>query len=173
MNCLNCSKSELTAQRLRELLHYDPQTGVFTRLETTSFQRKRLIGKPCGCISKGNGYIAISVDGRSYRGHRLAWLYVHGEWPAVVDHINRNRSDNRIDNLRNVTQAINVQNSETPMPSSKSGIRGVSWSVERKRWVAAISVNNKVRPLGRFMTQAEAHAAYLKARKEFHVGLIS
>ena len=104
------SKQELTAERLREVLAYDPDTGVFTwKARTSPFSRVN-VGDVAGNLRR-DGYIEICVDGRKHQSHRLAWLYVYGEWPAdQIDHINGIRTDNRIANLREANNAENHHN---------------------------------------------------------------
>lgn len=97
--------SDLTAERVRELLHYEPATGIFTRRIRTSNRTK--VGAIVGA-DNGKGYLQISVDWRLYSAARLAWLYMTGEWPKEeIDHINRVRSDNRFSNLREATRSSN------------------------------------------------------------------
>lgn len=128
----------LTAARLRELLTYHPDTGSFTR-----------DGEPAGTISKSKGYVVISIDGRDYRAHRLAWLYMTGEWPAEqIDHKNRLRSDNRWSNLRPATQGQNQAN--RPARGSASGFRGVYWADHAGKWRAEIKIGKRKRVLGYF-----------------------
>src|ERR1051325_2754037 len=98
----------LTIERLREVLRYNRRTGIFGRRKNA--YRTDLIGKPAGCLRK-DGYVEICVDGRCYLAHCLAWLYVTGAVPAEVDHKNRNRADNRWNNLRSATRALNRANS--------------------------------------------------------------
>lgn len=100
--------TQLTQTRLKELLFYNPETGNFTWLVRSADRIK--IGQTAGCLDKTNGYISIKVDKRRYTGHRLAYLYMTGEFPTEIDHINRNRADNRWENLRNVPHSINMKN---------------------------------------------------------------
>lgn len=155
----------ITAERLREVLDYNPETGLF--LWKMAFCRKVRVGASAGC-SYG-GYKHISVDKRLYRAHRLAWLYVHGEWPAGdIDHINGNRSDNRIANLRDVSRRVNLQNIRDPKPSNKSGLLGASKN--GKFWAAVIRTNGKRLFVGNFPTPEQAHHAYVEAKRRMHEG---
>lgn len=145
----------LTAKRLREVLHYDPDVGVFTW--KVSYARAQA-GTVAGSVD-AYGYIVIRVDTILYKAHRLAWLYVHGVWPKRnIDHINRNRGDNRIANLRDVDQSINTFNSGV-RKNSRSGVTGVTWDASRKTWKAAIRVQYRVIQLGRFKNKSDAVAA--------------
>lgn len=158
--------SDLTAQRLRDLLHYDPETGCFTR-------RIAHYGSPAGARvgSRHNeGYIRLHVDGRSYLCHRLAWLYVTGAWPTHdIDHLNGNRSDNRFANLRGVTRAVNLQNQRLVRSNNKhSSLLGAF--KKRGRWESKIRVDGAYRHLGVFDTPEEAHAAYVAAKRRLHPG---
>jgi hypothetical protein len=155
--------SNLTADRLRELLEYDPETGIFTwRVRRAG---KTVSGSPAGCVGP-KGYVRIDVDCVTYRAHRLAWLYVHGEWPSgMLDHRNRIRHDNRISNLRLANLSLNAANS-TLISTNKSGFRGVSWHNRDKRWVSQICVNGRVTFLGNFKDPVDAARAYDKAAAE-------
>ncbi|WP_376956428.1 HNH endonuclease signature motif containing protein (plasmid) [Azospirillum sp. A26] len=156
---------ELTQARLRELLHYDPETGVFTWLVRRQGIRA---DRAAGCVSSP-GYILIGVDGRLCRAHRLAWLYMTGEWPAAeIDHINRARGDNRWNNLRLATGSQN-QGNRSVNSDNKSGVKGVSWSQKRGMWKAQIGAAGKRRCLGYFPDCAVAAAAYAAAAAE-HFG---
>lgn len=158
----------LTYERLRELFHYDPATGLFTRLVRQGHTHP---GEIAGGLSE-KGYVRIYIDGRKYRAHRLAWLYVTGEWPEnEIDHKNTDRSDNRWDNLRPATGAENSRNRRTPS-NNTSGFKGVFWQKREKRWHAVIDLNGKRVVLGRFLTVEEAHAAYARAAQE-HYGEFS
>ena len=158
----------LTAERLRELLHYDPETGVFT------WQKKRncrvKLGGVAGSIYN-NGYRVIGVD-RKYRlAHRLAWLYVHGEMPAgEIDHINGDRTDNRIANLRDVSKSVNNQNKKHAMSNNTSGLLGACWDSYNHQWKAQIGLNGKQYKIGVFDSAESAHAAYLAAKRKLHEG---
>lgn len=161
-------KQELTAARLRELLHYDPETGVFTwRVNTSNVK--------AGAIANSvhtNGYIRFGVDGAKRYAHRLAWLYVHGEMPAhQIDHINGNRRDNRITNLRDVTRGVNMENQRRARSNNmSSGLLGVSWNKAACKWSASIMVARRNLYLGLYSEKGDAYAAYLKAKREMHQG---
>ena len=155
-------RPELTAEKLRSVLHYEPETGIFTWKVRTSTCVK--VGDAAGCPG-GGGYLLISVQSRLYRAHRLAWLYVYGEWPKdQLDHINRNRSDNRISNLRDVSTKQNQQNAGKRSDNT-SGHAGVSWYKRISKWQAKITHNQKDVHLGYFATIEAAIAARKAAEK--------
>jgi hypothetical protein len=166
------AKADLSAERLRELLHYDPETGVFTwRIS----RRKVQPGKVAGWVqSPGAPHKprrCIEVDQRNYKAHRLAWLYQHGTWPdGVIDHKNGDSLDNRIGNLRDVSQKVNIQNERQGRRHSVSGLLGAHWDASRSAWSSSIRVNGLLRNLGRFSTAEEAHQAYIAAKRELHEG---
>ena len=153
---------ELTAERLREMLKYYPGSGKFMWLKHTSST-----GRAYGSAGNINaiGYVRISVDGRSYLAHRLAWLYMTGAWPSeLIDHINGDRQDNRFCNLREATVRENQQNIE-----ARAGSLGTYWNKKSQRWAAQIRLGDGRRKgLGLFATQVDAHQAYLKAKAEHH-----
>lgn len=150
--------------RLKELLHYCPDTGVFT---WRSRRRGVTVGSSAGHLSR-YGYLAVTLDHKRYLVHRLVWLYVYGAWPAeCVDHINRVRTDNRLCNLRTATRAQNRQNLSLTSRNS-SGFRGVSFDKKNNKWRASISVNGKAKNLGRFVVLSDAKVAYAKAAAVFH-----
>ncbi len=154
--------NELTAEYLRSVLHYDQETGIFTWKVRTSNSVK--VGDAAGCPN-GAGYLQITVQSRLYLAHRLAWLHTHGEWPKEqLDHINRNRSDNRIANLREVTHKQNLQNAGK-YSNNTSGYPGVSWNKRISKWRARIKHNYKYIHLGYFTTIEEAIAARKAAEK--------
>lgn len=157
-------QSALTQARLRELLHYNPLTGVFTNRTTRGNARK---GAEAGCPS-GDGYRQITLDGRLYRTHRLAWFYMTGEWPdPEVDHDDGDHGNNRWGNLREATTGMNAQNRKKST-RNKSGHTGVCWHGGHKKWMAYITVDRKRLFLGRFDDVAAAAAVYVKAKAELH-----
>lgn len=150
------AKSNLSAARLRELLFYDECTGVF------KWRVNRARSARAGDVAGTNGrnYFYIGIDGKSYTAHRLAWLYVHGEHPVnEIDHIDRNKLNNRIANLRDVGRSENNQN-----------IEALGCSLKRGRYVAQIVSNGKYYGLGSYATQKEATEAYLAAKRAVHAG---
>lgn len=155
----------ITAARLREVLHYNPITGVFTwRVRTSTCVQ---VGDVAGGSGSG-GYIDIRIDGRKHGAHRLAWLYMTGELPEhEIDHENTCRSDNRWDNLRDATHAQNMQNLRKAPSHNTSGFLGVSED-RRGLWRAQIMVGGRNKSLGYHQTQELAHAAYLEAKARLH-----
>jgi hypothetical protein len=154
----------LTQDRLRSLLDYDPETGVFTgKVKIKCRHAGMVVGAP-----GTGGYLQCSVDGKQYKMHRLAWLYVYGAWPSgQIDHINHNTSDNRIANLRDVTCAQNHQN-RARQTKSASGYLGVTWHRRDKCWQAHIQVHGKSYHLGLFADLADAVSARVKAERQYH-----
>jgi hypothetical protein len=158
-------QEELTAERLRALVAYDPETGVFT-WRTNGYNNVVLAGDPVGGLDE-MGYLRAGIKGVKYRLHRLAWLYVYGKWPDNdIDHINGNRTDNRLANLRDVPRQLNVQNGQKKVGAA--GLRGVT--PKGRRFLAQIQCNGRTVPLGRFDTAEEAHAAYVAAKRLYHPG---
>jgi len=153
----------LTADRLRELVIYDPATGLFSRRTNARGPKPKTMD--VGWL-RPNGYAMLTVDGTPYRAHRLAWLYVHGRWPTKhIDHINGDPADNRIENLRDATVAQNMANSKKPRTNT-SGYKGVQWHKAAGKWVASIKVGDKNVYLGLFDTAEEARDAYRKKALE-------
>lgn len=156
----------LTAERLRELLHYDPLTGIFTWCVRRGANRRG--GKQAGSVSR-EGYRSIKVEDKLYKAHRLAWLHVHGVWPVdMLDHINGERDDNRIGNLRQIGNTENQQNRRRARVDSAAQLLGVK--AEWRHWRADIRVNGKRHYLGSFDTPEAAHEAYVKAKRVLHPG---
>lgn len=152
----------ITAAKLKKVLHYDPSTGHFT---WRTPRPKVRVGARAGGLHH-RGYRYIEIDGRAYAEHRLAWLYVTGRWPKdQLDHINRQREDNRIENLREATNSQNRANSKHANRTGYKGVRFMPW-MRTKPFGAQITVNRKVRWLGSFTTAKKAHQAYVKAAGE-------
>jgi hypothetical protein len=145
---------ELTQKRLKELLSYDQNTGLFYWKVSRRGVKQ---GTVAGTKTK-RGYIQIRIDGKSYLAHRLTWLFFYGEWPKQhIDHINHNTSDNRIDNLREASQQENTKN-RSKNKNNTSGISGVHWDKKSNKWQARIGVNGKRIHLGFFDNKEEAIA---------------
>jgi hypothetical protein len=152
-------KIELTAERLREVLDYDKISGLFTWKYPINNRIK--VGDIAGYIAQG--YWRISVDGKTYLGHRLAWLYVTGEWPVLhIDHEDTNRSNNAFKNLREATVAQNHFNIGITA-SNTSGFKGVSWFNRTRKWRARITIEGCNKTIGYFETKEAAHKAYCQA----------
>lgn len=155
--------ANLTATLLREDFHYDPDTGVFTRLRSSG-------GIKAGAISgsvNSDGYLDIRVLGKLYRAHRLAWLYMTGEWPSgVIDHRDHQKTNNKYANLRDVTHAVNLQNQIRARSDSHLGVLGVIRSGPKFR--AEISVDGKSRHIGSYDTPEQASEAYWAAKSRLH-----
>ena len=158
------ARPELTAEYLRSVLDYNPDTGTFTWKVSTAHRVK--VGDVAGSLD-GHGYLRIMVQSRLYKAHRLAWLYMHSNWPkGQIDHINRNRSDNRISNLRDVSRKQNLQNSGKSSANT-SGCTGVSWDKQKSKWRAHIMHNYKLIHLGYFSILEEAVAARKAAELKY------
>lgn len=151
-------------QELKRLLHYDPVTGIFT----WRVSRSRVhVGQVAGC-KNSKGYIYIRLNGKKYGAHRLAWLYVHGCWPAdQLDHRNTDKSNNAIKNLREATYAENNWN-QGLCSTNTSGFKGVSYHKSCKKWRAQIRNGSGPIYLGLFETPELAAAAYARAAEELH-----
>lgn len=160
------ANSILTQARLKELLHYDHETGVFTWLVTKN-NRKAKVGNELRSVGCG-GYLRVSIDHKRYLLHRLAWFYVHGSFPEnQIDHINRIRSDNRICNLRLATDSENRQNMSISQKNT-SGHTGVTFYKRDQTWQAQIFLNYKNHFLGRFKTIESAIEARKNAKANLH-----
>lgn len=158
----------LTAERLRELLYYNPATGRFT---WTLARRNVRVGNEAGHADP-RGYRYISIDNRQYCGHRLAWLYMTGEWPkSIVDHRNGKKGDNRWRNLRDTSAHGNAQNLRAPTTRNQLGFLGViPPQGKRTQFKASIQVHGKSMHLGYHATPELAHAAYIAAKRQLHEG---
>lgn len=142
----------MNIERLKTLYRYEPETGHFYALKNSG---KKRAGDAVGWHG-ARGYFCITVDGKKYSAHRLAWFYVYGEWPKQqIDHINRNKLDNRISNLRDVSQAINARNRER--------LSGAHFVKKCGKWKTQIGYEGSVIYLGQFTEKLHAEIAYLAA----------
>ena len=158
--------NKIDCKQLKELLSYDPDTGLFTWKisPSNSVKQNQIAG-----THNTNGHIQIKIFRQRYFAHRLAWFFVKGHWPkAIIDHINGIRDDNRIANLREVTASQNGHNQTKPHSRTQSGYLGVSWIKSRNKWQAGIGINGKYKFLGYFDDPKSAHAKYLEAKKIYH-----
>ena len=153
----------ITQIELMSVAHYDATTGVFTRLTSAGgFHVGTEMGK-----TDTYGYRQLTINGRSYLAHRMAWLYVNGEWPSgEIDHIDGNRSNNSIINLRVVPRMGNTQNIKSSRVTNILGILGVSRS--GKKFISRINTQNGQIHLGTFNTPEEAHDVYVEAKRKLH-----
>ena len=159
-------KPEFTQAQLMEALHYDPETGVFT------WRNDRQSNAKAGSVAGFDdtaGYRSIGIGMTTWKAHRLAWFYVHGIWPeALIDHMNQDKLDNRIANLRLATISQNRQNM-TKYRSNTSGFKGVHWFKATSRWQAQIKHEGRRYHLGFFKNAEDAAAAYRTAAARLHI----
>jgi hypothetical protein len=155
--------SKIDCNRLREVLKYQPETGLFFWKKAPN---NRFVGQKAGTKNR-EGYIRIRIDNVQYAAHRLAWMYVHGYFPKnFIDHINGIKSDNRICNIRDVTRSENMQN--LFRPQGENLYIGVYKNKKTNRWYSKIEINGKQIKLGTFQTPEEANLAYKKAKLIYH-----
>lgn len=163
---------KLTFEALRYYLNYNSQTGEFTLRNPIG--PRQIAGTKVGTVNN-LGYLVFNIGRTQHRMHRLAWLYMTGEWPkGAVDHINGKKSDNRFSNLRDVEDSCNSQNRAGAQKNSKTGVLGVSPVPKRKgRFLAQIMVDKKQTRLGAFSSIESAQTAYLAAKRQYHPGFVS
>lgn len=153
-----------SAERIRELLTYDAETGVFR----ARVQRRQIKpGDVVGCPTK-KGYLRVWIDGESWYLHLLAWLYVFGDWIDELDHCDGNASNNAIGNLRPCDRSQNNANQRLSK-RNQYGVKGVTYVARLSKWVAQIQIKGEVKYLGCYLTMEEAHQAYMAASRE-HFG---
>jgi|SRR5215831_2049977 len=150
----------ITLERLQEVLEYNPDSGLWVWIKNTGWKSKP--GKIAGSLDN-NGYVVIRIDKAIYKAHRLAWLYMTGEWPRVtIDHINNEPADNRWANLREASYSQN--NASRGLTSrNKSGFKGVSWHSQNKCWVAHF----RDKYIGSFGSPEDAHAAFCEVARDY------
>lgn len=158
---------DLTAPQARELLSYEPDTGLFYWRHKAN---RRNIDKPAGYLD-AKGYSRINIDGKSFQLHRLAWLITYGSWPlGQIDHIDGCRDNNRLLNLREATQTLNQENRRVAQSNNKIGLLGVYLCNKSGRYLSQIQSNNKQINLGEYDTKEDAHKAYVLAKRRLHAG---
>ena len=155
------SSTGLSQSELKRYIDYDPETGTFTRrIQLNNVMAGTILGS-----ERYDGYLCIRILGKSYLAHRLAWFYMHGTWPNIIDHINGIRNDNRLCNLRDVTTQINILNRPVQI-NNILGVRGVKQ--HGNKFIARISFEGYTHYLGLFDTMHGASEAYEQARKELY-----
>lgn len=164
-------KRDLTPAELRTRLDYDADTGEF-RWTITPLNPVRIRGRVAGTVAK-RGYFVVTLLGYKHYAHRLAWLHVHGEWPATeIDHINGDKTDNRMANLRVVTKQENMLNQKRAHSRSASGILGASFKPGHG-WSANLRAFGKTHRIGYFKTAEAAHAAYMETKRRVAPGIVA
>ena len=154
----------LTQERLKSVLHYDHLSGVFTWKVNTKRIAKGFVA---GHVQP-TGYIRIAIDGKQYKSHRLAWLYMTGSMPnGLIDHINNIRSDNRWANLRVASSVENSLNRSISRRNS-SGVKGVHWSKEKCKWLVQIKAGGQRVQIGSFEDIELAQLVINEAREKYH-----
>ena len=157
--------SSLTQARLQELLSYNPESGIFTWKLSNS--NRVTVGSIAGSLRQ-HGYWYIGIDGKYYGAHRLAVLYITGQFPeSVVDHLDRDRANNKWTNLQCTSTAINIRRQDTPKHNT-SNCKNVSWSKRANKWLVQISVNYKRINCGYFNDFQEACNAAKIAQDKYN-----
>lgn len=155
----------MAPDEVRSLIKYDPETGSLSWLIRRGSAQA---GKAINTMST-DGYIVVGINRKRYQAHRVAWAIHHGDWPnSDIDHINGNRADNRIVNLRLCDDSQNQCNVSKKSGSFTSSYKGVGFHKGSKKWRARIRMRNKRVELGYFDTQEQAYAAYCEASKNYH-----
>jgi hypothetical protein len=155
----------VTADSVRKLLYYSVVTGRFYSL-VDRYSVKA--GDRLGSIDKSDGYGVISLNGRVYQAHRLAWLYVTGEWPEeLIDHANRDRSNNAWHNIRSADMSQNNSNVQRRRDNT-SGYKGVTWRPDKGKWQARVWANGKAYSGGHFADKEQANLAAIALRNKLH-----
>jgi hypothetical protein len=161
----NTNHSKLTQAELKNFLNYNRDTGIFTRTKTAGSTAR--IGDIAGS-DNGNGYLVITINYKKYYAHRLAWLFIYGYLPEnQIDHINQKRSDNRIKNLREISQTCNNINGKL-RDDNTSGVKGISWNKRRSKWFVYLTINKKLVSLGYYSDFKEAVKKRWEAEQRYN-----
>ncbi len=163
--------TSVTDDWIREFMAYDPETGALV-WKAISHRRINAVGDHVGRVNTW-GYLGVCRAGKTIPCHRIGWFLHYGAWPSMdLDHINGNKLDNSIENLREVDRSTNMENFHVARKDNKSGLLGVSIDAKKRqqRYKATIKVKGKSRTIGRFYTAEEAHLAYLEAKRLLHKG---
>lgn len=149
--------------KLKNEINYDPITGLFEWARLGKGRRKNKVGS-----LEPDGYVRLRINGVNYPAHRVAWYLTHGEWPdKEIDHIDGNRSNNAIINLRLATRSQNCQN-RVANHNSTSKYKGVSWDSSRNKWIVSIYVDGHTKHLGRYTSEEKAREKFIEASKALH-----
>lgn len=156
----------ITQERLKELIHYNPDSGEFTRILLIKNSKAKL-GVIKGTAKK-EGHLKVCLDGKEYYLARLAYLYMTGNEGNIIDHIDGNPINNKWENLRNTTKLGNVQNQVKAHHHNKSGLLGAHYRKDKKKFESSITYSGKRKRLGYFKSAEEAHIAYVEAKRALH-----
>jgi hypothetical protein len=154
----------ITQQELKELLHYNPETGIFTWKVSTA---RRVSSGDVAVTKRKDGYIQIKLNNELILSHRLIWIYMYGYLPKYIDHINGQRDDNRIINIREVSNQQNSLNSKISK-NNTSGIKGVYWDKSRNKWTVRLSIDGKCKFFKRFDDIDLAKLVIEEVRNKYH-----
>lgn len=153
--------------KYKKYLHYDKDSATFRWKERPPRNKSVVVGSVAGCLS--NGYSQITLLGTKVRVHRLIWLFETGQWPInEIDHIDGDKTNNHISNLRDVTHQVNTQNLIKSKSNNVTGLIGAV--VEGKKFIARVGHNGKTHRVGAYTTALEAHQAYINKKRELHKG---
>lgn len=160
--------ADVTPDRFRECFQYNPSTGALY----WKVSRGRVAAGAKVAFVRTDGYVGVSVDGVRCVAHRVIWAIVYGHHPEhQIDHVNGDRQDNRIKNLRDVPHLVNMQNMRDAQSHNKYGhLLGAHFHKNDRRWRSNINVGGKLVSLGAFDTEQQAHEAYVQAKRAYHPG---
>lgn len=159
-NITKKEKTGITQKIVKELFEYKEEGYLIWKVDNIRIK----IGDIAGAINKSKGYYRVGIDGKKYLLHRIIFLWHHGYLPKYLDHIDKNKTNNRIENLRETTSQNNNRNSS--QRKSSSGIKGISWDRRRFKWCSQIEINKKPYNLGRFDSFDDAVFARYKKEQE-------